>query len=239
MEDDQGEVEGYVCVASNISRQKEAEEQLVASLHEKELLLKEVHHRVKNNLQVISSLLNLQAREIRDPEAARLFQDSRGRIRSMALIHEQLYRSEDLARIDFAAYVRDLVHHLERGLGQDAAPVRFRIDVQPLSLPLDLAICCGMIVNELASNAQKHAFPNNRAGEIRVGFSFQSGLYHLTVADNGVGFQAEMADSATPSLGLKVVQALTRQIRGELDVQHDKGTTFTVRFHPEQGESPQ
>ena len=201
MNDDRGKLEGYVCVASNISRQKEAEDQLVASLREKELLLKEVHHRVKNNLQVISSLLNLQARELQDPETARLFRESQGRVRSMALIHEQLYRSNDLARIDFAAYVQDLVRHLEQGLGSEAAPVRFRLDIEPLPLSLDLAIPCGMIVNELVSNAQKHAFPNGQAGEIRVEFTRQSGGYCLTVADNGVGIQEEHRHGRQPLAG--------------------------------------
>ena len=233
MNDDRGNLEGYVCVASNISRQKEAEDRLVASLREKELLLKEVHHRVKNNLQVISSLLNLQAREILDPETAKLFRDSQGRVRSMALIHEQLYRSDDLARIDFAAYVGDLVRHLEQGLGSNATPVRFRLNIEPLPLSLDLAIPCGMIVNELVSNAQKHAFPNGQAGEIRIEFIHRDCGYCLTVADNGVGIQEETATEDSLSLGLKVVKALTRQIHGDLDVRYDDGTVFVICFNPE------
>lgn len=236
MSDEAGKLEGFVCVASNISRQKEAETQLVNSLREKELLLKEVHHRVKNNLQVISSLLNLQARELHDPDTARLFQESQGRVRSMALIHEQLYRSSDLARIDFSAYVQDLTHHLEQGLGSQSAPVRFYLDVQSLPLSLDLAIPCGMIVNELVSNAQKHAFPPGHAGEIRVAFSRDSLGYVLTVADNGVGIQNGLGNGGPSALGLKVVQALIRQIRGELDVHHDQGTCFTIRFNPQQDE---
>jgi PAS domain S-box-containing protein len=238
MKDDREVLEGYVCVASNISRQKEAEERLVASLREKELLLKEVHHRVKNNLQVISSLLNLQARELKDPDTARLFRESQGRVRSMALIHEQLYRSNDLARIDFAAYVQDLVGHLKQGLGSESVPVRFRLDIEPLPLSLDLAIPCGMIVNELVSNAQQHAFPNGEAGEIHVEFTGQSGYYRLTVADNGVGIQEELATAESTSLGLKVVQALTRQIHGDLELGHDEGTAFTIRFNPERDTNP-
>ena len=230
MSDEDGNLEGYVCVASNISQQKEAEAQLVASLREKELLLKEVHHRVKNNLQVISSLLNLQAKELRDSNTARLFQESQGRVRSMALIHEQLYRSSDLARIDFSAYVQDLIRYLEQGLGSRTASVRFCLDVQPIPLSLDLAIPCGMIVNELVSNAQKHAFPAGHPGEIHVAFARDSNGYALTVADNGVGIQNGLDDSESSSLGLKVVQALIRQIRGELDVSHDQGTRFTIRF---------
>jgi len=231
-------LEGYVCVASNISRQKEAEDRLVASLREKELLLKEVHHRVKNNLQVISSLLNLQAREIRDPDTAELFRESQGRIRSMALIHEQLYRSNDLAGIDFAAYIQDLVRHLEQGLGNEAAPIRFHLNIEPLPMSLDMAIPCGMIVNELVSNARKHAFPNGEPGEIRVEFTRQSAGYCLTVADNGVGIQEEIATADSRSLGLKVVQALTRQIRGKLDIRHGEGATFVISFNPEKDEMP-
>ena len=238
MRGDREALEGFVCVASNISRQKEAEERLVASLREKELLLKEVHHRVKNNLQVISSLLNLQARELEDPDTARLFQESQGRVRSMALIHEQLYRSNDLARIDFAAYVQDLVGHLKQGLGSESVPIHFCLDIEPLPLSLDLAIPCGMIVNELVSNAQKHAFPNGEAGEILVEFSGQSGEYRLTVADNGVGIQEELATAESTSLGLKVVQALTRQIHGDLELRHDEGTAFIIRFHPEKDTNP-
>ena len=227
------EEQGYVCIASNISSQKEAEYQLVASLRQKELLLKEVHHRVKNNLQVISSLLSLQAKALKDPEIARLFEESQGRIRSMALIHEQLYHSDDLAQIDFAVYVRDLVRHLERGLGDQSASVHFHLAVEPLLLSLDSAIACGMIVNELVSNAQKHAFPNQHDGEIHVEFTRRSGEYCLTVADNGVGLQKEMAASADSSLGLRVVQALTTQIHGDLDVRYEAGTRFTIRFQSE------
>jgi PAS domain S-box-containing protein len=230
MNDPEGNLAGYVCVASNISRQKEAETQLLTSLKEKELLLKEVHHRVKNNLQVISSLLSLQASELQDPDAVRLFQESQGRVRSMALIHEQLYRSSDLARIDFAAYVQDLVSHLRRGLGSDASQVRFRLDIQPFPLSLDLAIPCGMIVNELVSNAQKHAFPDGQPGEIRVAFDRDSDGYCLTVADNGVGIQNGLSEEEPSSLGLTVVQALIRQIRGQVGVRQDQGTIFTIRF---------
>ncbi len=230
MHGEEGEAEGVVCVATNISRQKEAEQSLLASLREKELLLKEVHHRVKNNLQVISSLLNLQARELRDPQVIRLFEESQGRIRSMALIHEQLYRSGDLARIDFAAYVEELTGHLRQGLGIRAGPIGIRLEVQPVLLPLDLAIPCGMIVNELVSNALEHAFPDNRAGEIRVGLTLDDAGCCLRVADNGVGIRAGLTAGEETSMGLKVVQALARQIHGKLEVREDGGTAFAIRF---------
>ena len=230
MRDDRGRPEGFVCVAWNISRQKDTEQRLRASLREKELLLKEVHHRVKNNLQVISSLLSLQAQELGDPQMIRLFQESQGRVHSLALIHEQLYRSQDLAQIDFAAYVQELVGHLAQGLGRMAARVSFRFDLEPSLLPLDLAIPCGMIINELVSNALEHAFPQGRTGRVRIAFRSQAADYELTVADDGVGLPEGRLAARPGSLGLKVVQALTRQIRGRLDVQPPPGAAFTIHF---------
>jgi PAS domain S-box-containing protein len=232
MRDEAGQPAGIVCVALNVSRQKETEHRLRASLREKELLLKEVHHRVKNNLQVISSLLSLQAQHICDPQMSRLFQESQARVRSMALIHEQLYRSNDLAHIDFAAYVQELVGNLRQGFGGAAARVDFCLDIQPVPLLLDLAIPCGMIVNELVANALEHAFPEDRPGEIRIAFGRAEGVYCITVADNGVGMREGLAVGEGTSIGLKVVQALTRQIHGRLDHAYQEGTVFTIRFDP-------
>jgi two-component sensor histidine kinase len=235
MRDEAGQLTGIVCVALNVSRQKDTEHRLRASLREKELLLKEVHHRVKNNLQVISSLLSLQAQQIREPEMNRLFQESQARVRSMALIHEQLYRSDDLAHIDFAAYVQQLVGNLRQGFGGAAARVRFSLDIQPVPLLLDLAIPCGMIVNELVANALEHAFPGDRCGEIRIAFGQEEGVYRITVADDGVGMRDGPAVGEGTSIGLKVVQALTRQIHGRLDHAYQAGTVFTIQFgSPEQ-----
>jgi two-component sensor histidine kinase len=235
MRDEAGRRTGIVCVALNVSRQKDTERRLRASLREKELLLNEVHHRVKNNLQVISSLLSLQAQEIRDPKMVRLFQESQARVRSMALIHEQLYRSDDLAHINFAAYVEELVDNLKQGFGSAAAHVTFRLDIQPAPLLLDLAIPCGMIINELVANALEHAFPEDRSGEIRIAFGRDDGVYCITVADNGVGMREGLAVGGATSIGLKVVQALTRQIHGRLDHANREGTIFTIHFdNPEQ-----
>jgi PAS domain S-box-containing protein len=230
MSDAAGRFDGVVCVASNISQQKEAESQILASLREKELLLKEVHHRVKNNLQVISSLLSLQAQELRDPEAIRHFQESQGRVRSMALIHEQLYRSNDLAQIEFADYLEELILHLRHSYGNSAARIAVELDVEPLPLTLDLAIPCGLIVNELISNALEHAFPDCRSGEIRVRFRRNGTAYCLEVADNGVGMRSGPVGGNHSSLGMKVVQALVRQLHGTLDIRQDGGTRFLLRF---------
>jgi len=239
MRDESGRREGFVCVASNISRQKDIEQRLLASIREKELLLKEVHHRVKNNLQVISSLLNLQAQELRDPQMARLFQESQGRVRSLALIHEQLYRSRDLSQIDLAAYVQELVERLVQGMGKTAARIRFRFELEPSQLPLDLAIPCGMIVNELVSNALEHAFPEGSAGTVRIAFRGDAAGYELTVSDNGVGLSEELLAGKPGTLGLKVVQALTRQIHGRLDLRQTEGSVFAIHFAaPQPPESP-
>lgn len=222
-------------MAAELRETTVSKDRLRASLHEKELLLKEVHHRVKNNLQVISSLLSLQAQEIRDSEMTRLFEESQARVRSMALIHEQLYRSDDLAHIDFAAYVEELVANLEQGFGGAAAGVKFCLDVQPVPLLLDLAVPCGMIVNELVANALEHAFSEDRPGEIRIAFSQEGEGCRITVADNGVGMRGGPAAGETTSVGLKVVQALVRQIHGRLDHADEEGTTFTIHFdNPEQ-----
>ena len=230
MRDGAGRPTGIVCVALNVSRQKDTEDRLRASLCEKDLLLKEVHHRVKNNLQVISSLLSLQAQEIDDPETIRLFEESQTRVRSMALIHEQLYRSNDLARINFAAYVQELVDNFQQGFGSAAARVSFSLEIEPIPLLLDLAVPCGMIVNELVANALEHAFSEDRPGEIRISFGREDEGYRITVADNGDGMPGGPVPGEATSIGLKVVEALTRQIHGRIDHTYQEGTMFTIHF---------
>ncbi len=212
----------------HISEQKQVESRLRASLDEKELLLKEVHHRVKNNLQVISSLLSLQAHDAHSPETLRLLAESRRRIRAMALIHEQLYRSDDLSQIDFAEYIEQLAAQL--GHSHDGGVrLAVQVDAQRCRLPLDQAVPCGMIVSELVSNAAKHAFPGREEGQIVVGFTRRAGQYHLHVRDDGVGVLPETAAEAE-SLGLRVVRALVRQIHGQLHVESRAGTLFDITF---------
>jgi two-component sensor histidine kinase len=222
-------------LAASLNRMAAELGEKTVSIREKELLLKEVHHRVKNNLQVISSLLSLQTQEIRDPEMIRMFEESQTRVRSMALIHEQLYRSNDLTRIDFAAYVQELVDNLKQGFGNAAARVNFCLDIEPVPLLLDLAIPCGMIVNELVSNALEHAFPKDQPGEIRITFGREDKGYGITVADNGVGMREGLTAGEATSIGLKVIRALTRQIHGRLEHVCQEGTAFTIHFDdPEQ-----
>jgi len=200
------------------------------SLQEKEVLLKEVHHRVKNNLQIISSLLNLQASKAPTEEAARSLRDSQSRIHSMALIHQQLYRSDNLASIDFGQYVRELATHLTRSVGAAARNIKVDVDVESAPLSIDLAIPCGMIVNELVTNAMKHAFPEGHAGSIGVSFRRIDLVRELTVSDNGVGLPDAEDDDSPQSLGLQVVMALVDQIGGRTEVQHNGGTRYIIQF---------
>jgi len=216
-------------VVQDITERKQAEEQIRTSLAEKEVLLKEIHHRVKNNLQIISSLLHLQATKLQDEELLRAFEDSQYRIRSMALIHEELYQSEDLARLDFAAYVRHLAEHLLESFGVNEDRVHLSIDVNGAQLTIDRAIPMGLIISELVSNSLKHAFPGDRKGLITVDLrTDREGPFCLTVGDDGVGFPDDIDYLTTDSLGLRLVNTLVGQLRAKLQLADTPGTTFTV-----------
>jgi two-component sensor histidine kinase len=206
-----------------------ARDRLQASLNEKEVLLKEVHHRVKNNLQLISSLLSLQASRIADPATAALFADSRNRVRSMAMVHENLYRAGNFAEIAMQTHIQSLCAQLDRAYG------RSRVDIvsdsDDVTLDLDRAVSCGLIVNELVSNALKHAFPVNRSGQITVRFSdAHGGTCNLTVADNGIGLPDHIDVTDTTSLGLQLVRDLVEQLDGVLFVDRSEGTRFVLTF---------
>ena len=208
----------------DVTESRQAEEQIKASLKEKEVLLKEIHHRVKNNLQIISSLLNLQSAEIEDPEACQRFKESQDRVKAMALIHERLYQSGDLAKIDFAGYVRSLTGHLTRSYKVNANAVRLNLEVESVPMNLDIAIPCGLIINELVSNAFKYAFPKGTNGEINVRFAEEDGRsLKLVVQDTGVGFAENKNPEESDSLGLKLVRSLTEQLGGALSYRTQNG----------------
>ena len=214
----------------DITESRQAEEQIRASLKEKEVLLKEIHHRVKNNLQIISSLLNLQSAEIQDPKAAQKFRESQDRVKAMALIHERLYQSSDLARIDFAGYVRNLTGHLQRSYRVDASIIRLNLEINPVPMSLDVAIPCGLIINELVSNAFKYAFPGGKSGEILVRFvKEKDGSLKLLVRDSGVGLPEGTHPEYSDSLGLKLVRSLTEQMGGEVRYRSQGG--FSCEIH--------
>ncbi len=207
---------------------KRAEDRLRSSLREKGVLLREVHHRVKNNLQVISSLLNLQSRGAEDPEVVEMFRESRNRVRSMAMTHEQLYRSQDLARVDFRRYLQDLSSSLTRAYGVDPRRIRLLLDVDRVSLPLELAVPLGLIVNELISNCLKHAFPEERQGEVRIAISQQEGRLEMLVADDGVGLPLGFDPGEARTLGLRLVRSLADQAGATMQVDGRAGTTFRI-----------
>ena len=216
---------------AEIARRLEAEGRIRASLREKEVLLKEIHHRVKNNLQIISSLLNLQTGQIDDERAEAIFRESQDRVRSMALIHERLYQSEDLARVDFAEYIRSLVGYLARSYSDQAGRVRVETDVGDVSLGIDTAIPCGLIINELVSNALKHGFPEGKPGRIDVHLrEKRDGGYRLVVSDNGVGFPDGLDFRQTDSLGLQLVTTLVDQLEGRIELDAARGTGFRIHF---------
>jgi len=215
----------------NITERKQAEEQIKASLAEKEVMLKEIHHRVKNNLQVISSLISLQANDSKDGAVRQVLQDVTYRVRSMALVHEKLYQSADLSHIDFAEYIQGLLSYLWRAHGEIAAGVRMTFDLEPVLLPTDTAVTCGLILNELAVNALVHAFPDSADGEVTV--SLQSGAdgrTRLCVTDNGVGLPRDLDWRESGSLGLRLVKMLSKQLNSTVEFSSEYGTKFEIIF---------
>jgi PAS domain S-box-containing protein len=214
----------------DITNRKEAEQQLKASLSEKDLLLKEVHHRVKNNMQVISSIFSLQAQYLDDSATLSVLEECQQRIRSMALIHEKLYQCDSVVKIDFADYIQSLAANLFAFYRVDRSLIRFNLQVSNVTLTLDAAIPCGLLLNELVSNALKHAFPQ-QAGEITIQLSIDTEQHlHLVVRDNGVGLSKNSTSQQTNSLGLRLVRALTRQLQGRLEINSNQGTAFEIVF---------
>jgi len=221
---------GCVFGAIDITEQERASAQLRDSLREKEVFLKEVHHRVKNNLQIVSSLLNLEASRSVNDVPREFLEESQRRIRSMALIHEQLYLSDDVARIDFDQYVRELADHVASSYAADSRSIPVDIDVSDVARRLDQAVPTGIIINELLSNAFKHAFPGEAEGRIRIEFRQQASDYVLRVTDNGVGFSGISPASSQQALGRRLVESLARQIHGSIDFSEDAGLAVILRF---------
>ncbi|MGV0025932.1 PAS domain S-box protein [Phormidesmis priestleyi] len=215
----------------DITDRKRVENQLRESLQEKEVMLKEIHHRVKNNLQVISSLLKLQAGYIKDDRILEVFKESQNRVRAMALIHEKLYQSEDLAKTDFAEYIRSLVNDLFRSYSISSRAVSLNLTVEDVRLSIDTAIPCGLIINELVSNSLKHAFSARQPGQISIDLSSKANdRYLLVVQDNGAGLPSDIDFRKTKSLGLQLVCNLTKQLQGTIDLDRENGSTFKINF---------
>ncbi|MCA9959358.1 MAG: HAMP domain-containing protein [Anaerolineales bacterium] len=223
-------VQWFNAFQSSLLAKQEAEAQIQASLAEKEVLLKEIHHRVKNNLQIISSLLNLQMERLNDSYTTSVFEDSKNRVRSMALIHEKLYQSQNLARIDFAEYVANLTHYLARTYHADQ--IRLQLSLEQVYLGIDTAVPCGLILNELVSNAFKHAFTHQQSGHVCIKLrQNEAAQVTLAVGDDGVGLPADFDSSHVDSLGLQLVHNLTKQLGGTLTIlDHDDDFALVTIF---------
>lgn len=210
---------------------RKSEDQIKTQLKEKEVLLKEIHHRVKNNLQIINSLLNLQSRNITDPESLDVFEKCKNRIDSIALVHEKLYQSEDLANVDFGEYVKTLTVRLFDAYASRLPKVELKSDVDKLFLQVNKAIPCALAINELVMNSIKHAFPGGRQGEISVKLkALDNKNTSLIVADNGIGLPEDFDIETPNTLGMQIINALVGQLHGVLRVEKDKGTSFVIEF---------
>jgi PAS domain S-box-containing protein len=229
--DEAGNVTGVASATVDLTPIKQAEEALKTSLQEKEVLLKEIHHRVKNNMQVISSLMDLQADQLENAATRAILQDVTQRVRSMALVHEKLYQSTDMARIDFSEYTGSLLNYLWRAHGGAASGIRLVFESEPVPLSINAAIPCGLILNELATNALKHAFRGREKGEVRVSLHGDAeGEVRIVVRDNGTGLPPDFDLRQAKSLGLSLVQILVKQLSARLEISSGEGTEFSIRM---------
>ena len=227
-----GEFAGYIGSCIDLTERKDLEDRLRKAVKEKESLLREVHHRVKNNLQMISSLLNLQAASIKDPQVVQLFRECQTRITSIALLHETLHRSNDLSCIRMSNYLRTLAGHVSRSYGVDPKAIVLDMLVEDLTLDTDTAMTCGMIVEELLSNSLKHAFAVGNEGRIQIELQAQNaGAYLLQVRDDGVGISKGGGQRNPGSLGLELVNLLVEKLEGAIELQNGPGTAWRIAFH--------
>jgi two-component system, sensor histidine kinase PdtaS len=224
-------------VITDISNLKFVEAELRSSLEEKQVLLKEVHHRVKNNLQIVTSLLQLQSEDLKKRGATiqatqNTLVESRSRIHSMALIHERLYQADNLSKITFDNYIKSLIHDLIIAYGISTRRITMELELSSVNLGIEQAIPCGLIINELVSNSFKHAFSENKMGAIRISLEFNqtTGIYELIVADNGCGFPDGIGWNTYDSLGIQLVSTLITQIQGTIELCDQKGACFRIRF---------
>lgn len=211
-----------------------AAQQVEAALREKEVLLQEIHHLVKNNLQVVSSLIHLQIRKLSDMASRVALEDCQNRVLAIALIHEKLYQTRDYASVPFSDYARSLASSIFHATGVSPGKVELSIQFEDISIAMDKATPCGLVMNELISNALKHAFPGERRGKLRVELRRAgAGKLDLVVADDGVGMDADFDPATSDSLGMQLVTTLVEQLDGQLEIFHEAGTTFRIRFPSE------
>ncbi len=229
IKNENGNIIGIVCIGNNIVEIKDAKDKIKASLEEKELLLRELHHRVKNNLQIILSLINLQSNGIQNQEDLEIFRESQSRVKSMAIIHEKLYQSADFASINFEEYIKSLVSYLLSYYSTNS--VRAEIDVDnDIVLNMDTAVPCGLIINELVTNSIKFAFIGRATGKIYVKLHSVDGFFTLIVGDDGIGLPPDVDIENPQKLGLQLVNTLTDQLEGKIDFNRENGTEFKIKF---------
>ncbi|MGE5411669.1 MAG: sensor histidine kinase, partial [Clostridiales bacterium] len=228
------EITRVFMIFEDLTERKNTEKVFRNSLKEKETLIKEVHHRVKNNFQIISSLLSLQSDLIEDKKDYELFNESNNRIRAMAMIHERLYQSNTLSEIDFEDYSNSICSHLYKVYKKEHNEVTTRIEVENIHLPVDLAVPCGLILNELVSNAFKYAFTVRKKGEVFISFTRdENNICQLIIEDDGIGLPPKVFENGNAldnTLGLFLVDSLVRQIKGELNISSSNGTRFQICF---------
>jgi PAS domain S-box-containing protein len=224
------QIEEATYIVHDITEKKQAEQLIKEALKEKEILLKEVHHRVKNNLQIISSIINLQSTFVKDESSQDMLKDIQNRIKTMSFIHESLYQTKDFSSINFAEYVQNLAQNLTHSYRLYDKKIEIKVIAKPIFLNLDQSIPCGLIINELVTNAFKYAFKNKNEGEINISITQQNQTVFVIVEDNGLGFPKEIDFKNTESLGLQLVVTLTEQLSGKIELETKKGTKFILSF---------
>ncbi|MBL7884474.1 MAG: hypothetical protein JNL69_10430, partial [Bacteroidia bacterium] len=235
---EKGQVIEISGIGHDITEKKLVEEKIKQSLQEKEVLLKEVHHRVKNNLQVISSILNLQSSYVKDAGTLNILKESQNRIKSMAFIHESLYQTKDFSSINFSEYVVNLSNNLIHSYSNFEYEIKLNLDIQNVFLNLDLAIPCGLIINEIISNALKYAFVEKQNdGEISIEMKTEDENLILKLSDNGAGLPKNIDFRNTESLGLQLVVTLTEQLNGTIELDTTNGTAYTIIFNQTQAKN--
>jgi PAS domain S-box-containing protein len=227
-----GRINSILVIATDITERKNAIDNLKSSVNEKKLLIKEIHHRVKNNMQIISSLLSLQSQHLKDNEEVALdvLKESQNRVKSMAMIHEKLYLSKDFTHIKFEEYVQRLVSDLFYSYQTTLKNVKFRVEVVDVDLNMETAVPCGLIISELTSNSLKHAFPQEKEGYVNVSLTEDQGKYEMIISDNGIGIPPDLDFDHPKTLGLQLVNNLIKQLDGEIKLDRNHGTKFTITF---------
>ncbi|MBF0457979.1 MAG: PAS domain S-box protein [Nitrospirae bacterium] len=228
---DDHKVSGVAIYASDITLRKKYETYLLTSIREKEILMREIHHRVKNNLQIVAGLIGLQLNNITDETYKAMFTETRNRIKSIALVHDKLYRSKGLAEVDFKKYISELSSELFSSFGVDKKCITLVLDMEDIIIDVDIAVPCGLIINELFTNILKYAFPNKMLGEINISVhSDNEGKFEIIISDNGAGFPENIDFRNTKSLGLHIVNILVKQIGGTIELDKTRGSKFTIKF---------